>query len=93
MTDALWKRFYEQQFGVESANTVIKRMKQKKIVFKWRQLFEVLYLFLRILCFYCGEELERLAKNHIKHVLGVESSHDDRKILSTMCLLDKRSIL
>lgn len=40
VTDALWKRFYEQQFGVESANTVIKRMKQKKIVFKWRQLFE-----------------------------------------------------
>ncbi|RRT64965.1 hypothetical protein B296_00041431, partial [Ensete ventricosum] len=41
VTDALWKRFYEQQFGVESANTVIKRMKQKKVVFKWRQLFEV----------------------------------------------------
>ncbi|URE25492.1 hypothetical protein MUK42_20142 [Musa troglodytarum] len=40
VTDALWKRFYEQQFGVESANTVIKRMKQKKVVFKWRQLFE-----------------------------------------------------
>ncbi|THU51903.1 hypothetical protein C4D60_Mb06t35980 [Musa balbisiana] len=37
VTDDWWKRFYEQQFGVESANTVINRMKQKKIVFKnWR---------------------------------------------------------
>ncbi|CAL9765286.1 unnamed protein product [Musa acuminata subsp. burmannicoides] len=34
------KRFYEQQFGVESANTVINRMKQKKVVSKWRLLYE-----------------------------------------------------
>ncbi|XP_042376239.1 uncharacterized protein LOC121969962 isoform X1 [Zingiber officinale] len=40
VTDGLWKRFYEQQFGSESTNIVIKRMKQKKIVFKWRLLYE-----------------------------------------------------
>ncbi|KAG6536809.1 hypothetical protein ZIOFF_001878 [Zingiber officinale] len=40
VTDGLWKRFYEQQFGSESANIVIKRMKQKKVVFKWRLLYE-----------------------------------------------------
>ncbi|CAD5180387.1 unnamed protein product [Musa acuminata subsp. malaccensis] len=39
-TDDSWKRFYEQQFGVESANTVINRMKQKKVVSKWRLLYE-----------------------------------------------------
>ncbi|XP_042427918.1 transcription elongation factor B polypeptide 3-like [Zingiber officinale] len=40
VTDDSWKRFYELQFGVESANTVIKRMKQKKMVFKWRLLYQ-----------------------------------------------------
>ncbi|KAG6535196.1 hypothetical protein ZIOFF_000158 [Zingiber officinale] len=42
VTDDSWKRFYELQFGVESANTVIKRMKQKKMVFKWRLLYQVI---------------------------------------------------
>ncbi|KAJ0969508.1 hypothetical protein J5N97_022385 [Dioscorea zingiberensis] len=40
VTDRLWKRFYVQQFGEENTNLVIKRMKQKQVVFKWRQLFE-----------------------------------------------------
>ncbi|KAK9116751.1 hypothetical protein Sjap_015698 [Stephania japonica] len=30
ITDNLWKRFYEQQFGVESCNLVIERMKRRK---------------------------------------------------------------
>ncbi|XP_039137641.1 uncharacterized protein LOC120275185 [Dioscorea cayenensis subsp. rotundata] len=40
VTDRLWKRFYVQQFGEDNANLVIKRMKQRDLVFKWRQLFE-----------------------------------------------------
>ncbi|CAL9188207.1 unnamed protein product [Musa hybrid cultivar] len=40
VTDDLWKRFYEQHFGEKNANTVINRMKQKKVVFKWRLLYE-----------------------------------------------------
>ncbi|XP_020091251.1 transcription elongation factor B polypeptide 3 [Ananas comosus] len=40
VTDSLWKRFYEQQFGVESTNLAIKRMKQKHVFFKWKQLYE-----------------------------------------------------
>lgn len=40
VTDDLWKRFYEKQFGQESAELVISRMRQKKVVFKWRQLYE-----------------------------------------------------
>ncbi|XP_068643786.1 elongin-A-like [Aristolochia californica] len=40
VTDSLWKKFYQQHFGEESLNLVLKRMKQKQVVFKWRQLYE-----------------------------------------------------
>lgn len=40
VTDNLWKRFYEKQFGVDNTNNVIRRMKQKQVVFKWRRLYE-----------------------------------------------------
>ncbi|KAK1267670.1 hypothetical protein QJS04_geneDACA000630 [Acorus gramineus] len=40
VTDNLWKRFYQQQFGVDSFNVVIKRMKEKGVKFKWRQLYD-----------------------------------------------------
>ncbi|XP_068638905.1 uncharacterized protein [Aristolochia californica] len=40
VTDSLWKKFYQQHLGEESQNLVLKRMKQKQVVFKWRQLYE-----------------------------------------------------
>lgn len=40
VTDDLWKRFYLRYFGEKNANTVINRMKQNKVVFKWRELYE-----------------------------------------------------
>ncbi|ERM94440.1 uncharacterized protein LOC18421929 [Amborella trichopoda] len=40
VTDSLWKTFYEQHFGTESANIVIKRMKQKGRYFKWKLLYQ-----------------------------------------------------
>lgn len=40
ITDGLWKRFYEKQFGVKSTNLVVERMKEKKVSFKWRLLYE-----------------------------------------------------
>ncbi|PIN04668.1 hypothetical protein CDL12_22793 [Handroanthus impetiginosus] len=40
VTDKLWKRFYKQQFGVESTNIVVERMRQKKVTFQWRKLYE-----------------------------------------------------
>ncbi|CAL9188205.1 unnamed protein product [Musa hybrid cultivar] len=40
VTDDLWKRFYVRYFGEKNANTVINRMKQNKVVFKWRELYE-----------------------------------------------------
>ncbi|XP_043701369.1 uncharacterized protein LOC122651873 [Telopea speciosissima] len=40
VTDNLWKKFYEQNFGAKSTDLVIERMKQKKVSFKWKQLYE-----------------------------------------------------
>ncbi|XP_042489680.1 uncharacterized protein LOC122069681 [Macadamia integrifolia] len=40
VTDNLWKKFYEKQFGTKSTDIVIERMKQKKLSFKWKQLYE-----------------------------------------------------
>ncbi|XP_075498013.1 elongin-A-like isoform X1 [Primulina tabacum] len=39
-TDELWKKFYVRQFGIESANLVVERMGQKRVIFKWKQLYE-----------------------------------------------------
>ncbi|XP_022149769.1 transcription elongation factor B polypeptide 3 [Momordica charantia] len=40
VTDKLWKKFYERQFGKDSTNAVIARMQQKKVSFRWLQLYE-----------------------------------------------------
>ncbi|KAK4749823.1 hypothetical protein SAY87_027272 [Trapa incisa] len=40
VTDKLWKKFYEKQFGTENANLVMKRMKQNNASFKWVKLYE-----------------------------------------------------
>jgi elongin-A len=42
VTDKLWKTFYEKQFGERSTDVVIQRMRQKKVSFRWLQLYEVL---------------------------------------------------
>lgn len=40
VTDKLWKNFYMLQFGVKSTNIVVERMKEKRVSFSWRQLYE-----------------------------------------------------
>ncbi|XP_073156208.1 uncharacterized protein [Henckelia pumila] len=40
VTDELWKKFYMRQFGTESVDIVAERMRQKRVVFKWKQLYE-----------------------------------------------------
>ncbi|KAJ4981249.1 hypothetical protein NE237_032086 [Protea cynaroides] len=40
VTDKLWKKFYDQQFGAKSTDLVIERMKHRKVSFKWKQLYE-----------------------------------------------------
>lgn len=43
VTDKLWKKFYKMQFGDDSTNVVVERMRQKKVTFKWKQLYEVFH--------------------------------------------------
>ncbi|KAL4566730.1 hypothetical protein LXL04_030853 [Taraxacum kok-saghyz] len=43
VTDNLWKNFYLLQFGAKATNVVIERMKEKRVSFKWRQLYEVTF--------------------------------------------------
>lgn len=40
VTDKLWKKFYETEFGAKSANLVVERMKCKSVSFEWKQLYE-----------------------------------------------------
>ena len=40
VTDKLWKRFFEKQFGSNCMNEVVKRMAEKRVSFKWLQLYE-----------------------------------------------------
>ncbi|KAI7754641.1 hypothetical protein M8C21_021509, partial [Ambrosia artemisiifolia] len=40
VTNKLWKNFYTQQFGIKSTSVVVERMKEKRVSFKWRQLYE-----------------------------------------------------
>jgi hypothetical protein len=41
VTDVLWKRFYQQQFGEDNMNLVVKKMKQSGARYKWKDLFKV----------------------------------------------------
>lgn len=40
VTDKLWKNFYVSEFGAKSTNVVVERMKEKRVSFQWRQLYE-----------------------------------------------------
>ncbi|XP_054817326.1 uncharacterized protein LOC129317037 isoform X1 [Prosopis cineraria] len=40
ITDKLWKRFFEKEFGTHCTSQVVKRMKDKKVSYKWIQLYE-----------------------------------------------------
>ncbi|XP_060190844.1 uncharacterized protein LOC132620166 [Lycium barbarum] len=40
VTNRLWKTFYQIEFGEKSINQVVERMKQRKVTFKWKQLYE-----------------------------------------------------
>lgn len=40
VTNKLWKKFYERQFGAESVELVVERMKKRRVEFKWRDLYK-----------------------------------------------------
>lgn len=45
VTNKFWKRFYKKQYGEENLNEVMEKMKRKKVNFKWRELYEVVFFF------------------------------------------------
>jgi elongin-A len=45
VTDKLWKKFFEKQFGIDRTNEVIEIMSEKRVSFRWLQLYEV-FLFI-----------------------------------------------
>lgn len=46
ITDPLWRRFYQREFGVDHTNQVIEKMKAiRGKTFTWRELFKVKTLF------------------------------------------------
>lgn len=40
VTDKLWKKFFEKQFGINCTNEIIRRMTEKRVSFRWSQLYE-----------------------------------------------------
>lgn len=40
VTDKLWKRFYERQFGETNTNLAIERMRRCKASFRWKDLYD-----------------------------------------------------
>ncbi|KDP39805.1 hypothetical protein JCGZ_03941 [Jatropha curcas] len=40
VTDKLWKRFFEREFGVSKTNDVIEKMRRLKVSFRWKELYE-----------------------------------------------------
>lgn len=41
VTDVLWKRFFQREFGEADMNLAIKRMKENGVRYKWKELFAV----------------------------------------------------
>lgn len=44
MTNELWKRFYEKQYGAKNLSFVMEKMERSKVNFKWRELYEVCFV-------------------------------------------------
>jgi hypothetical protein len=58
VTDKLWKKFFEKQFGVDRTNEVIEIMSEKRVSFRWLQLYEVFCLLVLFLLFRLSYVLE-----------------------------------
>lgn len=39
-------KFYKKDFGEKNFNLVIERMKKKKVAFRWKQLYEVIFSYM-----------------------------------------------
>ncbi|KAG8662622.1 hypothetical protein MANES_01G129050v8 [Manihot esculenta] len=63
VTDKLWKRFYELEFGVANANFVTERMKRCKASCPWRDLYEA-----KLKLIAKQREVARFRQPHIEQV-------------------------
>ncbi|CAJ1964454.1 unnamed protein product [Sphenostylis stenocarpa] len=68
VTDKLWKKFFEKQFGINSTNEVIKRMKEKKVSFRWMQLYEAK-----------GKEMAQVENEALDRIKQLYKKEDARK--------------
>ncbi|XP_014522546.1 transcription elongation factor B polypeptide 3 [Vigna radiata var. radiata] len=68
ITDKLWKKFFEKQFGTNSTNEVVKRMKEKKVSFKWIQLYEAK-----------GKEMAQVENEALDRIKQLYKKEDARK--------------
>ncbi|KNA17359.1 hypothetical protein SOVF_080700 [Spinacia oleracea] len=61
VTDKLWKKFYEAEFGAKSVEVVVERVKKFKVTFNWRQLYQAK---LKEINENVEESLERLTQSY-----------------------------
>lgn len=78
VTDKLWKKFYKKQFGSNSTQLVVERMKQKKFSFKWKQLYEAKL-----------EDMEKAQKHSSERIKQLYKKEDARKQSRQICLCTK----
>lgn len=45
-------KFYKKDFGEKNFNLVIERMKKKKVAFRWKQLYEVIFSYMIFFFFF-----------------------------------------
>ncbi|KAM7265892.1 hypothetical protein ACFE04_003575 [Oxalis oulophora] len=67
VTDELWKRFYEKRFGKKSTDLVIERMRDKKVAFRWMQLYEAKL-----------EDMSQAEKKAVDRLKQLYKKEDDR---------------
>ncbi|KAL6538259.1 hypothetical protein OROGR_012247 [Orobanche gracilis] len=73
VTDKLWKKFYNLQFGVDSTNIAIERMRKRKVTYKWRQLYENYLQQAKV------EEREEATQNSLERIKLRYQEEDARK--------------
>ncbi|PRQ33471.1 putative RNA polymerase II transcription factor SIII, subunit A [Rosa chinensis] len=78
ITDKLWKKFFERDFGVKATDEVIEKMKVKKVSFKWSELYHAKLKRM--------EEAEKEAGERLKNLYQKESA---RKRSRQVRVLDK----
>ncbi|KAJ4832365.1 hypothetical protein Tsubulata_035168, partial [Turnera subulata] len=81
ITDKLWLRFYEKQFGEKNTNIVVERMRRTKVLFTWRELYEAKLKDMA--------EAEKKAAARLRQLYKKED--DSKSFLNLNCVQEKHS--